>query len=66
VVSADGKHVRGLGGVRVEHGDTYPLELIFGFTVTEAKEVTISPWVYVASTVGSRARGGIPVRVVLE
>lgn len=66
VVSADDTHVKDLGGVRVARGDTYPLELTFSFIVTEAKEVTISPWVYVTGSVGSGARGGIPVRVAFE
>ncbi len=60
---ADGGYVRSFGDVRVERGATYPLEFTFSFTVTEAVEVTINPWISVGS---SGARGGAPARVIFK
>lgn len=66
VVSAEGGYVRGFGDVQVARGETYPLELTFSFTVTEAKEVVVNPWLAVTSSAATYPRGGVPARVTFE
>lgn len=66
VVSAGGAYVKDFGDVQVARGVTYPLELTFSFTVTEAKVVTIDPWLRVSSSAANYPRGGVPARIVFE